>query len=785
MASSNPTSSAGMERLLALVIMLSGLCMAAPGAYLLQVGGTPYYLVAGTALIVSGLMLWRGSAHGAWLYALVLAGTIAWSLWESGLDAWALLPRVGLLLGLGWLVLLARALRVSRKRMARVLMGSAAVAGVAAVAGGIAWRGPARSDLFADAIAAPQNEGEWHSIGGGQGSQRFSPLGQITPANVSGLRVAWKIHLGMPPAGMYGSLEATPLKVGDTLFMCNMHNVVSAIDAETGQKRWEADPQIDRKGVALAACRGVSYYRDATADPKAPCAERIIQTAYDARIIALDLHTGKRCEGFGNGGAVDLRAGIGPIPKGYYYLTSPAAVVRDRLVVGASVLDGQEVNEPSGVIRAFDARTGAFVWAWDMGRPGDHGMPPKGETFTRGTPNAWAPITGDDQSGLVFVPLGNATPDYLAAHRSEPMNRYSSSIVALDIATGDVRWSYQTTHRDVWDYDVASPPTLADFPMPDGSMRPAVIQATKRGQIFVLDRLTGKSLVDTVEKAVPQNAVPGEKLSPTQPYPVGMPSLGGGLLTEARMWGISPFDQLWCRIRFRQARYDGDFTPMTTKPTIVFPSYFGGSNWSGVSVDPQRGLLAVNVNYFAMYNRLIPRPEANAKGIYPFRVGHNELDIAAWPQGGTGYAAKTGGFLSPIGVPCTQPPFGELAVIDLKTRKIAWRTPLGTARDSGPAGMALGLPIPLGTPALGGSLMTRSGLLFIAATQERMFRAFDSATGKLLWQDRLPAGGHANPMTYYSDRSGRQFVVIAASGHPQLASGSGDTLIAYALPKRR
>ncbi len=771
------------RRFAAIVVLVLGLAMAVPGAYLLRIGGSAYYLLAGIALVTAAVLLWRNSRFGALLYGLILILTTLWAVWESGLDGWALLPRLALLAVIGWAILLIECARVSRRSVFAALGATVVLGTAAGVAGWIAWHGPAAQDHFATTQGPVQGEsGEWTHIGGNQGARRFSELSQITPENVSGLKEIWSVHLGKPPVGMVGALEATPIKIRNMLFTCNMHNVVIALDAETGRTIWQADAQMDRQGVALAACRGVSYYRDPGASTGALCAERIIQTTYHAQLIALDFATGRRCPGFGSAGVVELKQGLGDVPKGYYYLTSPATVVRDRLVVGASVLDGQEIEEPSGVIRAFDARTGAFAWAWDMGRPGDHGMPPAGQTFTRGTPNAWAPMTGDDRSGMVFVPLGNATPDYLAAHRSDLMNRFASSVVALDATSGALRWSFQTTHRDVWDYDVASPPTLADFPTPDGP-RPAVIQATKRGQIFVLDRMTGRPLVSTVERPVPQDGVRGEKLSPTQPYSVGMPALGGGRLSEARMWGITPLDQLWCRIKYREARYDGDFTPITERPTIVFPSYFGGSNWSGVAVDPQRKLLAVNVNYFAMYNRLIPRETATAAGIEPFRVGRNEFSVAAWPQGGTPYAAQTGGFVSPINVPCTQPPFGELAVIDLTTRKIAWRTKLGTARDSGPFGMALQLPIPMGTPALGGSLMTQTGLLFIAATQERAFRAFDSATGKLLWRTRLPAGGHSNPMTYYSNRSGRQFVLIAASGHPQLQSGSGDYLIAYALPK--
>jgi quinoprotein glucose dehydrogenase len=311
-----------------------------------------------------------------------------------------------------------------------------------------------------------------------------------------------------------------------------------------------------------------------------------------------------------------------------------------------------------------------------------------------------------------------------------------------------------------------------------------VVQGTKRGQTFVLDRLTGKPLVPVTERKVPTDGVPTETFAPTQPYS-GLPSMFGEELSEAKMWGMTPLDQLWCRIKFKQARYEGEFTPiMSDRSSIIYPSYIGGSNWQGVGYDPVRQLLAVNVNHFPMYNRLIARKDADRMGIAPYKPGVNELDVVYWAQMGTPWAMENKKFMGPLGTPCNEPPFGTLAVIDMRTGKFAWRQPIGKARDIGPFGFATHLPYTIGTPQLGGVLMTGTGLMFIGGTQEKTFRALDTKTGRVLWEDRLPAGAHANPMTYYSDRSGRQFVVVAASGHYQFANGQSDLLIAYALPRK-
>ncbi len=772
------------ERIIALLIGLLGLALAVPGAYLLSLGGSFYYLPAGVAMLASAIMIWKGSAGGYILYALVCLATLFWALAESGLNGWALLPRLNLVLGLGLALLVVRAMRGGSGGLRK--MATTVVAILLAGFGVSLWtaRGPAKSDATASPIPGLAST-DWQVIGGKDGgNQRFSALGQITPANVSGLKVAWTANLAND-GKLGGVLEGTPIKVGNTLYMCDMENRIHALDPETGKSRWVASTITGASAGALSVCRGVTYAKIEGMTQSEPCAERIVMATQDAHLVAVDAKDGKICTDFGKDGRISTLEGLSPAPKGYYYHTSPPIFVRGKLVIGGAPLDGQMVKEPSGVIRAYDARTGKFAWAWDMGRPGETGMPGEGKYFTPGTPNSWAPLAADEKNGMVFLATGNATPDYVMSHRTPEMNKYASSTVALDAETGEVRWHFQTTHLDQWDYDVASPPTLIDFPMKDGSTRPAVVQGTKRGQTFVLDRMTGKPLVPVTERKVPTDGVATETFSPTQPYS-GLPSMFGEELSEAKMWGMSPLDQLWCRIKFKQARYEGEFTPiMSDRSSIIYPSYIGGSNWQGIAYDPERQLLAVNVNHFPMYNKLIARKDADRMGVERYEPGVNELDIVYWAQEGTPWAMENRKFMGPLGTPCNEPPFGTMGVIDLKTGKFAWREALGKARDTGPFGIATGLPYTIGTPQLGGTLMTGSGLMFIGGTQEKTFRALDTKTGQILWEDRLPAGAHANPMTYYSDQSGRQFVLVAASGHYQFANGHSDLLIAYALPQKK
>jgi quinoprotein glucose dehydrogenase len=462
-------------------------------------------------------------------------------------------------------------------------------------------------------------------------------------------------------------------------------------------------------------------------------------------------------------------------------VTSAPQVVRGKVVFGGWVTDGQFVGEPSGAIRAFDAVTGKLAWAWDMGRPEVTSLPQAGETYTAGTPNSWAPISADEELGLVYLPTGNATPDYVGVHRRPFDDKYSSSVVALDALTGEVRWSFQTTHHDTWDYDVPSQPTLVD--LPDG--KKALLQPTKRGELFLLDRRTGEPLSSVEERRVPATDVPGEHSAPTQPFSVGLPSFAGQPPDEKRMWGVTPFDQLWCRIKFREARYDGTLTPVgLERPSVVYPGYLGGMNWGGVSVDTDRDLIIVNSTHVLNYDQLISRQEADVLGLRPFSESHHGDVGGPVAQMGTPYAASIRPFLSPLIVPCTEPPYGRLSAVDLKSRRIVWSESFGTAEDSGPLAIGSHLPFRIGVPNIGGSVTTRSGVTFIGASQDRYLRAFETTTGRELWRQRLPAGGQATPMTYWSAPSGRQFVLIAAGGHGGLLAKEGDYVLAFALPRQ-
>ncbi len=772
----------GPPRMFAALLLVVGVALAVPGAWLLWLGGSAYYLVAGLAAFASAILLWRGSARGVWLYAALLAGTLAWAVWEAGLDPWALMPRVvwalvlGLVLaapwtrrglaggGTGWFAALALVLAAGLPVL------------VAVADAGHTPPSPASATPVGPAVAADQ---DWTEYGRDKAGTRFSPLSQITPRNVGSLVLAWHAHTGIPD-NLRVSLEVTPIKIRDRVYVCTGANDVIALDAETGQVAWRYAAHVDPAGLYAGTCRGVAYYQapETTVPAGAACAERLLTNTVDRRLIALDLRTGQPCAGFGQGGVVSLDSGMGTIVPGYYHVTSAPAVIRGRVVLGGWVTDGQFVGEPSGVIRAFDAVTGKLAWAWDMGRPDAHGAPGPGETYTRATPNSWAPISADEALGLVYLPTGNATPDYYGGARRPVDDRFSSSVVALDAETGALRWSFQTTHHDLWDYDVSSQPTLVDL-----KGVPALVQPTKRGEIFLLDRRTGQPLATVEERPVPQGNVPGERLSATQPFSVGMPSLAGPMPTEARMWGLTPFDQMWCRIKFREARFDGSMTPLSTgRPTLTYPGFLGGVDWGSAAIDTDRGLLVVNTNRVGNYNRLLTRAEADRRGIRPLAASDHGYAGGPVAQAGTPYAASVQPFLSPLVVPCTQPPYGMISAIDLATRKLAWSRPFGTGKDSGPLTLPSHLPFTMGVPSIGGPIATRGGLTFIGASQDRYLRAYETATGRELWRARLPAGGQATPLTYWSARSGRQFVLIAAGGHGGLLTKAGDDLLAFALP---
>lgn len=794
-----------------IVLALIGLVLLVRGATLVMLGGSWYYVAAGVLLAASGLLLARRKVAGAWLFAAVFAGTVAWSLWEVGFAFWPLVPRLAPVLVLALiLALLLPALTFGRvRRSAHVL---AAVLLVALVAGGAAMFKPQGvvQNQFAAAAVGGQGDkpGNWQFYGNAPSGTRFADAKEIDKENVADLEVAWTFRTG-EVAGKGAEFQNTPTQIGDTVYVCTPLSKVFALDAETGEQRWTFDPQT--QGTQFwNRCRGVGYYEPSAVahpvrtgdaaqqqtdgahihgdgaaqlsiprpeDPAGVCTQRIVLTTVDARLIQVDAKTGKPCESFGDKGSVDLKAGMGDVKPHFYYPTSTPTVVRNLIVIGGWVWDGKEVGEPSGVIRAFNADTGELAWAWDLGNPDVTGLPPA-EGYTRGTPNMWSTPAFDDELGLIYLPLGNGTPDFWGGHRSEAMNEYASSIVALDIATGRERWKFQTVHADTWDYDVGTQPALYDIPDGKGGATPVVIQATKTGQVFVLDRRDGTPVAQVEERPVPQRHAEGDIVAPTQPFSVGMPSFGGDVLAEKDMWGATFFDQLECRIAFRKLNYEGPYTSiMPNETTLIYPGYYGGMNWGGVAVDEQRGLLILNDIRMPQIAMHVPQGSATPEQIAAF-----SLDGAVHNQAGTPYSTIRGGFYSALGVPCHAPPWGTLSAVDLKTGKLVWQRPAGSIEDTLLKGVRVKAPIPVGMPTLGGPIATSSGLVFYAGTQDYYLRAFDAETGEELWKGRMPVGAQAAPISYISPETGRQFVVIAAGGARQ-SPDRGDYVIAYALPK--
>ncbi|MBN9070804.1 MAG: membrane-bound PQQ-dependent dehydrogenase, glucose/quinate/shikimate family [Rhizobiales bacterium] len=787
----------------ALLVVL-GLLLGAGGAWLVWLGGSWYYLPTGIALVAAGSLLLSGNPAGLWLYGLTWLATLAWACWEVGLDGWGLMPRVfAPTVVLIFVLLTLPAFRAPVQRRGGDARYAAASGLVLLAAAGLDlhhFAGEAQSQEAPPATAtAVQGKAgqadtsvhepgkDWPVYGGSELGRRYSPLDKITAANVSRLTKVWTFHTGDMPSkaadGKY-SPENTPLEIGGHLYACSAKGIVISVNAATGKEEWRYDPKVSDDAIPYGAtCRGVAYYAAKDAAVDQPCATHIEWGTLDARLIAVDARTGKLCDDFGDGGTVDLTQGIGETVPGWYSITAPPTIVRGIAVVGAQVQDGQAEDAPSGVVRGYDATTGKLAWAWDMGHPDRTGAPPQGDTYTRGTPNMWTVAAADPELGYVYLPLGNSAVDYYGGNRKDFENEFNSSIVAVDATTGKPVWHFQTVHYDLWDYDLGSQPTLIDLPTDNGTV-PAVIVPSKQGQIYVLDRRSGKPLFPVEERKVPTGGVEPDKLSRTQPYSA-YAHLDQPELTEKDMWGMSPLDQLYCRIQFHQASYQGEYTPPTAdRPFIEYPGYNGGSDWGSVAVDPKSGVLVANYNDMPNYNQLIPRAEADKMGLKPINKGKMAKAVAdkGDPQAGSPYAIHiNAGWRLPTGLLCSEPPYGHIRAMDLKTGKTLWDKPLGSAVNNGPWGIPSMLPIDIGTPNNGGPLVTAGGLIFIAAATDDKLRAIDIKTGKVVWQADLPAGGQTTPMTY--EVGGRQYIVIAPGGHHFMETKIGDQVIAFALPQ--
>lgn len=804
-------------------VALVGAVLLAGGAWLVFLQGSPYYMLAGAGTLGAGGLLVRRHPAAGLVYAVVLAATLGWGLWEGGFSFWPLLPRLLAPAVLGLFILLvipaAPKGRLRDQSGLAVALLSVIFVGVlgAAVRPTFTW-GQAEIPAQVTGASAPAADtSDWRYAGRDPGGSRYAPVDQINRENVDNLKVAWTFRSGEAPL-RGGQNQNTPVQVGDTLYVCTAANVVIALDADTGREKWRHDSKATSH--LGNRCRGVGYWdgaqpkvalsgspaappgkdppakaapakatpgkastpkvpppaSQAASDPNAPlCKRRIISASVNAQLFALDAATGRPCPGFGKDGMVDLTVGVGPIKRGHFQTSTPT-VIGNRILIGGWVAGNQELSELPGVVRAFDVVTGELVWAWDLGDPSIDKLPPPGKTYTRGTPNVWSTPAFDPDLGLVYLPTGNATPNYWGSHRSMAAEAYSSSVVAIDVNTGKMRWAFQTVHHDLWDYDVPAQPMLIDFPVKGGTA-PALVQLTKRGQIFVLDRRTGQPLTRVVEVRVPGGAQPGEWVFPTQPYSVEMPTIGVERLTEKAMWGATPLDQLACRIMFQSVRYEGDFTPpgSAERPSLQYPGNAGGMNWGSGAFDARRGLLIVSDVRMPQMVSLV-RSEAAQIALARADKDRPPPSLKAIP-----YASRNQWFLSPAFAPCVQPPHGMLTAIDVRTRQVVWQVPAGAAEAEGPFGLRSHLPIPIGTVGAGGPITTAGGVTFRAATTDGRVRAYDNATGKILWQAALPVASAGTPMTYVSPRTGKQYLVVAAAG-PPTRPGRGDDVVAYALP---
>lgn len=771
-----------LARLFAVVLGLIGLGLLGGGVWLITLGGSAYYAVVGLIYLAAAVFMLRGSALGGQLVLLVALVSIPWAIWEAGVEFWPLFARLMAPLALAGFALLFTP-AASRPSKAGLYYGGAALAGILFVAGfafafvphGIVRPG---ADIPAYEVAQGSNEpANWTAYGRTTQGLRYSPFNQINRENVDKLQVAWTYNTGR---GDIGIDQNTPLQIDNLVYSCTTSNVIIALDGDSGKEVWKFDPEA--KGPFWQRCRGIGYYELPAADQVDGqlCNERLIMTTVDARLFAIDAKQGVVCPAFGNNGVVSLGENMGEIIPGFYFQTSAPLVARDKVVVGGWVVDNQMVGEPSGVLRAFNVVTGDLDWAWDLGNPSITRLPPPGETYTRGTPNMWTAAAYDDELGLIYAPLGNTTPDYFGGNRPAFADEYNASLVALDVNTGRERWKFKTVNHDIWDYDLPSQPALLDLPNASGGIDKAVLQTTKRGQLFLLNRATGEPLAEVEEKPVPQTGhAPEEYLAPTQPYSVGMPTIGAERLTEAKMWGLTMFDQLMCRIAFKQLRYDGDFTPIGLDYVIQQPGNIGGLNWGSVSVDVPNNRVFVNDIRSPSKFALVPRDdyEAFAESVHADDTGHGPS-----PQRGTPYGMATEMWVSPLGVPCVNPPFGTVTAIDMNTRQIAWQVPAGTAEQLGPLGIKTHLPMPMGLPTYAGTSATAGGLVFFAGYQDYYIRAYDAENGDEVWKYPLPVGSSATPMTYVSPQTGKQYVLISVGGAPY-SNDKGDYVMAFALPE--
>lgn len=624
--------------------------------------------------------------------------------------------------------------------------------------------------LVVPGLPALAQEG-WLYYGGDQGGRHFSRASQINRDNVAELDVAWSFRSGdMADYGeeMSGtSTQSTPILLpataGESLVYCTPFNRVIALDPASGEQRWEFDPGIDRRGDRPFRCRGVSYAEQAQVPKGRACRHRLYMGTHDRRLWAIDAVDGKPCNDFGDGGKVRLFGDEDYVPGDVSNSSAPV-VANGVVVIGSTVIDFARAKTPRGTVRAFDSFSGAPLWQFDplLGHP------------QSGSANVWAPMSVDEEHGLLYLPTSAASPDYYGVDRPGD-GLYANSVVALDLASGELRWHFQHVRHDLWDYDTPAQPILFQWSR-GGQSVPALAQLTKQGFVFVFNRLTGESLWEITEQPVPPSQIAGEITAATQPKPIAPPPLLDPFLMPHDAWGLTPLDRNDCKEQLASLHNLGLFTPTSETLTLMYPGSLGGANWGGGAL-LDNGVLVTNINNVAFTGQLIPSStgaDQHKKRDHP-AAGHR-MRVT---MDGTPYDIEIGSLQSFLGIPCNEPPWGKLVAVDLQRGTIVWETALGSVHEMGP--VSAPFHIEWGTPNLGGGIATAGGLFFIGATMDRQIRAFDTDTGDTLWRYTLPVDAAATPMTY--EYRGRQYVVINAGGHHMFGRDVGDYLYAFALPE--
>lgn len=620
--------------------------------------------------------------------------------------------------------------------------------------------------ILGSTLPAMAQQADWTSFHGGEMGQKFSRSVQITPENVGQLEKVWELHTGDVSNGkgdIPGTVwSATPIVANDTVYIGTPFYRVIAVEPDTGKVKWTYDPKTELKPLSQPELknRGVTYWQ-ASDGPTGPCSKRVYIGTMSGQIHALDADTGQLCQDFGQGGILDVNQWNKPDANFPLSQLQPPTVYKDTLLLGWAGKDWVDSKNPLGSVHAVDARTGALKWKFYSIDPDYPGK--------TGTANIWTAMSVDEKNGLVYLPVSSPSPDFYGGDRKDPIP-YATSVTALNGDTGAVVWSRQLVHHDIWDYDINAAPTLVDIPK-DGGTVPALVQTSKMGMMFVLNRLTGEPIFPIEERPVPASDVAGEQASPTQPFP----TLPKPLTADhwPGVFGLADVASFgWCSRKAAELRNDGRYTPASLQGTLAYPATAGGMQWGGGTVDPETGIYYVNSSHVVQIYQLIERAEYDK-----LTSGGSEAEGGLFPMHGAPYGFRLTNFLNPLGMPCWKPPFGEIAAIDLKTGETLWREPFGQIQQWG-----FYMPESWGSPTIGGPVLTKSGLIFIGGSMDARVRALDAKTGKVLWKAQVDAPAVSIPAVF--DYKGREYVLFTAGGNSIIKPQVGDQLVAFALPER-